>query len=145
MKFSEQNNDFDLKNVILEAINIHNNKIHSSTGFRPCDIINNTNEDIQKKVLENIEKSLKINNNNYDDIKEGDKLLINQYVHHIGKKLVVGKFKQKDKIFKLPGTILSNYGGGLLKISIDVDNYEFNKGEEYLIESKLCTLIDKEK
>ena len=114
MKFSEYNNDFDLKDVILEANNIHNHKIYSSTGFRPCDIINNTNEDIQ-----NIEKSLKFN---YDDIKEGDKILLNQFVHHSGKKLVVGKLKPKDKIFKLPGTILSNYGGGLLAISIDVDN-----------------------
>ena len=137
MKFSEYNNDFDLKDVILEANNIHKHKIYSSTDFRPCDIINNTNEDIQKKVLENLEKYLKINSNNYDDIKEGDKILLNQFVHHSGKKLVVGKFKPKDKIFKLPGTILSNYGGGLLKISIDVDNYEFNKGEEYLIDSKL--------
>ena len=47
--------------------------------------------------MENIEKSLKINNNNYDDIKEGDKVLINQYVHHSGKKLVVGKFKPKTR------------------------------------------------
>ena len=76
MKFSEYNNDFDLKDVILKAINIHNHKVHSSTCFRPCDIINNINEDIQKKVLENIEKSLKFN---YDDIKEGDKVLINQF------------------------------------------------------------------
>ena len=89
--------------------------------------------------------SLKININNYDDIKEGDKVLINQFVYQSGKKLVVGKFKQKTIIFKLPCTILSNYGGGLLAISIFLDNYEFNKNEEYLIESKLCTLIDKEK
>ena len=85
MKYSEYNNDFDLKDVILEAISIHNHKIHISTGFRPCYFIKNTNEDIQKKVLENIEKSLKINSNNYDDIKEGDKVLINQYVYHSGK------------------------------------------------------------
>ena len=89
--------------------------------------------------------SLKININNYDDIKEGDKVLINQFVYQSGKKLVVGKFKPKTNIFKLPCTILSNYGGDLLAISIDVDNYEFNKNEENLIESKLCTLIDKEK
>ena len=82
MKYSEYNNDFDLKDVILEVINIHNHKIHSSTGLKPCNIINNINEDIQKKVLENIEKSLKINSNNYDDIKEGDKVLINQFVYH---------------------------------------------------------------
>ena len=86
MKFSEYNNDFDLKDVIFKAINIHNHKIHSSTGFRPCDIINNTNEDIQKKVLESIKKSLKLNNNNYDDIKEDDKEIINQLAQHSGKK-----------------------------------------------------------
>ena len=109
----------------MEAINVHNHNIHSSTGFRPCDIINNTNEDIKKKVLENIENSLNYNRNNYDDINEGDKILINEFVHHSGKKLVLGKFKPKNKIFKLPGTILSNYGGGLLAISFDVDTFEF--------------------
>ena len=145
MIYSEYNNNFDLKDVILEAINIHKHKIHSSTGYRTCDIINNTKEDIQKRLLENIENSLKINSNNYNDIKEGDKVLINQFLHHSWKKLVVGKFKPKDKIFKLSCTILNNYGGGLLVISIDVDNYEFNKGEEYLVNSKLCTLIYKEK
>ena len=59
MKFSEYNNDFDLKDVILEANNMHNHKIHSSTGFSPCDTINNINEDIPKKVLGNIEKIFK--------------------------------------------------------------------------------------
>ena len=145
LKFSDFNNNFDLKDVILEAINIHNHNIHTSTGFKPCDIINNTNEKKKKKVLDNINKSLKKFSNINDNIKEGDKVLINQFVHHSGKKLVISKFKPKSKLFKLPGTILSNYGGGLLAISIDVDNYEFNIGEEYLIESKLCTIIDKEK
>ena len=58
MKFCEYNIDFDLKDVLLEAINIHNHNIHSSTGVRHLDI-NNINEDIQKKVLENIEKIFK--------------------------------------------------------------------------------------
>ena len=82
MKFSEYNNNFDLKDV-----NIYYHKIHSSTGFSPCDIVNNTNEDIQKKVLENLEKYLKINSNNYDDIKEGDKVLINQFFIIVEKKI----------------------------------------------------------
>ena len=68
MKYSDYNSDFDLKNVILEAINAHNHNINGSTGFRSCDIINNTNDEIKKKVLENIEKSLNYNRNNYDDI-----------------------------------------------------------------------------
>ena len=107
-------------------------------------IINYTNEDIKKEVLENIEKSLKYNKNNYDDIKEGDKILINQFVHHSGKKLVFGIFKKKNTIFKIPGTILLYYGSCFLYISIDIDTFQFNKGDEYIIESKLCTLISKD-
>ena len=39
---------------------------------------------------------------------------------------------------------MENYGGGLLAISIDASNYEFDKGEDFIIDYKLCSLISDE-
>ena len=52
-------NGFFAGNLEMGTECIHNHNIHSSTRFRPLDIINNTNEDIMKQVLDNIEKSIK--------------------------------------------------------------------------------------
>lgn len=55
--------------------------------------------------------------------------------------IIKSKFNNKNRIFKIPGTILENYGGGLLAIKIDKPNYELNKDEELIIDYKLCDLI----
>ena len=55
--------------------------------------------------------------------------------------IIKSKFNNKNRIFKIPGTILENYGGGLLAIKIDKPNYELNKDEELIINYKLCDLI----
>ena len=47
MLFSDSNN-FNLQNALLEAIDIHNNKIHTSTQFKPIDLINTKDEDLIK-------------------------------------------------------------------------------------------------
>jgi hypothetical protein len=36
--------------------------VHPTTRYKPCFIINNTDEEIEKKVLENIKKSIKLTN-----------------------------------------------------------------------------------
>jgi hypothetical protein len=73
---------------LLEAVNCHNHNhnIHSTIGFRPCDLINNTNEEIQKKVLDNIKKRFNIDHKEYDNIAEYSHILINQNVHKKEKK-----------------------------------------------------------
>ena len=55
--------------------------------------------------------------------------------------IIKSKFNKKNRIFKIPGNILENYGGGLLAIKIDKPNYELNKDEELIIDYKLCDLI----
>ena len=47
--------------------------------------------------------------------------------------IIKSKFNNKNRIFKIPVTILENYGGGLLAIKIDKPNYELNKDEELII------------
>lgn len=59
LKYVEDSKDFDLNNVLLEVINAYNHNIHTSTGFKPFDIINNTNEEIKNKFLLKFEHSLK--------------------------------------------------------------------------------------
>ena len=86
LKYAEDSKDFDLYNILLEAINTHNNNIHTTTGFKQIDIINNTDDEINNKVLLNIEHSLKYNNNYYDNIITGNHILINKRVNKSGKK-----------------------------------------------------------
>ena len=54
-------------------------------------------------------------------------------MHLSGKQLRAKKFKIKGRINQIPGTIKINYESGLLCISIDINDNEFNKEEEYLI------------
>jgi transposase len=62
IKYAEFEKDFDLKTTILDGFNAHNHNVHPTTGYKPCFIINNTEEEIEKKVLENIKKSIKLTN-----------------------------------------------------------------------------------
>ena len=86
LKYAEDSKVFDLNNILLEDINTHNHNIHTTKGFKPIDIINNTGEEIKNKVLLNIEQSLKYNNNYYDNIITGNHILINKRVNKSGKK-----------------------------------------------------------
>lgn len=70
----------------MDAVNVHNHNVHTSTGYKPCDIINNTDEDIEKRVLENIKNSIKLSNEDYDNILSGNHILINKNIHKSGKK-----------------------------------------------------------
>lgn len=49
--------NFNLKNDILDEFSIHNNKIHTVTNYKPNELINNTNEEVFEKVLENIKNT----------------------------------------------------------------------------------------
>ena len=57
LKYSEFSNDFNLKDTLLEAVNIHNHNTHTTTGYKPIELINNNDDDIKKKFLK-ILKSL---------------------------------------------------------------------------------------
>ena len=107
------------------------------------DLINNIDEDIYAKVMENIKKALK-NINEYDSISDGDHILINAQVHKSGKRSIKKKNKNKLLINKIPATVLANYSGGLLAVNIDIGNYELEKNEQVLVNYKLCNLISQE-
>ena len=41
IEYEKYSKDFNLKNVLLDSVNTHNHNVHSTTGFKPIDIINN--------------------------------------------------------------------------------------------------------
>lgn len=87
-KYSNSEKNFNLKNSLLEAVNIH---IHSITGYRPIDIINNMDDEIYNSVFENTKKILIMKKKDYDNIAAGNHLLIKSQVHKVGKKIIKKK------------------------------------------------------
>ena len=76
---------------MLEAVNIHNHNIHTFTGYRPIDIINNTDEEIYLQVMENIKNKLNYENREHDDINISTYFLIKPQVHKIGKRIIANE------------------------------------------------------
>jgi len=63
--------------VLLNAVESHNANIHIVTGYKPIDIIKNTDKDIYNKFIENIQNKYKdIMDNN--ELKEDNHILINK-------------------------------------------------------------------
>lgn len=64
--------NFNLKISLLNAIDIHNSNIHTTTKFRPNDLIHNTDENIYNIVINNIKNGYKIKDTNAIELKKGD-------------------------------------------------------------------------
>ena len=141
--FSKHPENFNLKTSLLEAVEIHNNYIHTSTLYRPVELFENTDEEIYLKVIENIKKRWKIKEINDIDLKPGKHILIKNNIAKAGKRLVKKKFKLRE--YKIPGTITNNYENGLLAIKIDENIGPFIEGEELIADINHILLIsDKE-
>lgn len=56
IEYSKYPNNFDFKSGVLDAVSTHNNNIHTTTKYKPCDLFENLNEEIYKEVVENIKK-----------------------------------------------------------------------------------------
>ena len=50
----------------------------------------------------------------------------------------------KSRVNKIPTTVVNNYGGGLLVVSIDISDYEFEKDEVLFVNYNLSDLISDE-
>ena len=141
--FSKHPENFNLKTSLLEAVEIHNNNIHTTTLYRPVELFENTDEEIYLKVIENIKKRWKIKEINDIDLKPGKHILIKNNIAKAGKRLVKKKFKLRE--YKIPGTITNNYENGLLAIKIDENIGPFIEGEELIADINHILLIsDKE-
>ena len=89
--YSKHPENFNLKTSLLEAVEIHNNNIHTTTLYRPVELFENTDEVIYSKVIENIKKRWKIKDFKDNNIKVGEHILIKNKVAKVGKRLVTKK------------------------------------------------------
>lgn len=87
ISYSENPDNFNLKLAILNSVEFHNSNIHTVTGYRPKDLIKNTDEDIYNKVIDNIQ-------NKYKDIMEDNELKEDTHI-------LINKNCQKVKDLKL--------------------------------------------
>ena len=85
LQFIENKDEFELNNILLDAINIHNNNIHTKTKYKPIELFSNTNEDVFNEMNKNIKKGF-INKNKYvSEVNKGDKLLLKKETYPCGR------------------------------------------------------------
>ena len=59
--YNQNPDNFDFKNALLQTISvINNNNIHIINQYQPVDLLNNTDFETHKKVIENIYRKLYI-------------------------------------------------------------------------------------
>ena len=145
--------EFSLENALLVAINEHNNKIHSTTLFRPKDIRDTTDPIIINKIKENMKKKItkSLKSKNLYLLEKDDLILISDNI-------LIDKKSKKDKInilikdksnsfgeFKIPGKFIK-YDSNKKVLILAVVNFKnlIKKGKEYLIDYNLIREVSKE-
>jgi hypothetical protein len=116
-KINEIVDDVTFKNFIIECVNIHNNNIHTVTGFKQSYLLKNEDEDIYQEVIDNIKNKYKWLEREEDQnyvINIGDHLITKGVPYKLGKTLK--NRKTKFKTFKLPLTVVKNFNCGLIKL-----------------------------
>ena len=139
-KLSTCNKDINLTNILLDSNHIHNYNVHSITKFKPVDLISNTNEEIYKTVIDNINKKYNKKDLKFKIYEAGTKVRIKPGVYKTGRNI---KFrKSKNKTVSVPATILKDYQCGLLYVNIDADVYEFKTNENYFVDASLVVILN---
>ena len=143
--YSDDNENFDLKQCIDIVIKKYNNHKHRSTKYTPNEIFYSKDEELYSKVLDNIKSifnSFKYENANF---KENEKCLLK--CKFIIKKffkekkdgvLTVDKVKKKIGYRKLNVIVLGKCGSNYrIKISKNYPDYKFKKDDICLVDYKL--------
>ena len=121
--------DISFKNLILDCVSIHNNKVHTVTGLKPSFLIKNTDEEIYNIVADNIKKCYK---NILDEDK--DNYILNMWDHLL---TLWGPYKPcknikcrktNFKTSKIPLTVINNFYFEIIKVKIDADISSFKIG-----------------
>ena len=108
--------DFNIVYACKIISDNHNNTIHSSTNFKPSDLINCTDENIIKIVKNNMEKSFKGKTTKDCIFVENEKALLCNVFTKKNNNLKK-KFKGK-KLYNIPIIILKLYNSTSYKIKI---------------------------
>ena len=88
--YCDNPDNFDIKEILDIVIKKYNNHIHSTTKYSPNEIFYSKDEDLFRKVLDNIKNSIKIRGNVYKNFEENEKCLLNKKF----------KIKKNSKIIK---------------------------------------------
>ena len=142
---------FDIIKALDIVIKKYNNHVHSTTKFTPNQIFFSNDENLFKKVLENMKASFKRINSDNINFKNNEKCLlktkfkIKKFFKESGAGvLVYDKIKNKNKYQKLNVTILEKSGTNYkIKIANNYSEFGFKKGDIYIVDYKLlnkCSL-----
>ena len=101
--YSEYPDNFNFKNVLLDVVSVHNTNIHTGTNYKPIEIIQNTNQEIYDKVMENMDKSFHKFKDDLSDIKIGDHVFVKKNFVKNGKRLITRKLNKRNE--NIIGTI----------------------------------------
>ena len=137
--YSKNREHFNLKNALLDAVESHNNTIHTINNYRPKDIINNTNEEVYHTVLENIKNSQKFDIDKYNKIDKGIHILIKKNCTLKNNRLTTIKLNIRN--ITIAGIITDNQGHGLNSIKIDQNYGNFSKNDEIIAETNQLEII----
>ena len=143
INYSKNPDNFDLNSSLLDAIDIHNNNIHTTTQYRPVDLLKNTDEQVYLNVLENIKK---INYGSKKDEEEeldaGTRIIIKKNCVKSNKRLITRKINiRSDKIIS---TIIDSFGKGFYSIRVDENYGTFIEGEELFADYNQINLISED-
>ena len=143
---NEIDKEFKLLDSLILAISIHNNKVHTTTDYKPSEIRDITDSTIINIVKQNIEKviSKAISKKKLNLLEEGDLLLIYNNITLKGNEII--KLKKKIKgDYNIPSKFVKYIKNNKLKILIS-KNYKniLSANELYTIEYILCREVTEE-
>ena len=143
-EFEKKKNDFDIEVAIINAIIYHNNRVLSSTGYKPNDIRNIADDKIIQEVTNNIVKSMKRKVDKYTKCPENTLLLITKNIILKGENYILRKNKIIND-FNIPGKLIKYVNDDiiLLSIQISLDKDEIiKKNNNIKINIDCCRIID---
>ena len=138
-----QGSEFDLNDSVYDFIMHYNNRIHTSTKFKPQEVFQNImNEDMKKKVLENIIKSrkeAKVTQYVVDQIvriSSHFKISMDEKYVNYYKPRILSK-NEKKETFKVKAKVIQEKRN-CLKVVImnDVEDQELALGKTYTVDKR---------
>ena len=97
---SENINEIDLPNILLDANHTHNYNTHTVTKYRPIDLINNTDNDIYEEVINNIRRKYQSKTNEFKILEKGTKIKLKPGCYKIGRNIKFRKMEIKLLLFQ---------------------------------------------
>ena len=136
---------FDIDIAIEEAIDFHNNRQLKSTGYKPSELKDNTDETIIEDVIANIIKSMRRKVKLDKKSLKNSMLLICSEIKLQNNKFIL-KYKKSKKSFIIPAILIKYVQDDTIsckiKINFEKEDIKFKIDEIINIHINCCRLID---